>query len=129
MSIGVLSMLALLPVLVVALFLVVLKWPASRAMPLAYLSVVVLGLWVWKLPVAQIGAATVRGLVTTLELLYIIFGAILMLNTLQESGAFESRSARLHRHYARQENSSDYRRLALQVRLLKEQRDSAHRHR
>lgn len=90
MNIGLLSTLALLPVLVVALFLVVLKWPASRAMPLAYLSVVVLGLWVWKLPVAQIGAATVRGLVTTLELLYIIFGAILMLNTLQESGALKS---------------------------------------
>lgn len=90
MSIGVLSLLALLPVVVVAVFLVILKWPASRAMPLAYATVVILGLWVWQLPVAQIAAASMDGLVTTFDLLFIIFGAILLLNTLQESGALKS---------------------------------------
>lgn len=90
MSIGVLSLLALLPIVIVAVFLVGLKWPASRAMPLAYIAVVVIGLSVWQLPITQIGAATVKGLVTTFELLYIIFGAILLLNTLQESGALKT---------------------------------------
>jgi hypothetical protein len=38
MSGGVLAVLSLLPILVVAVFLVMLRWPASRAMPLSYLT-------------------------------------------------------------------------------------------
>ncbi len=82
-----LALLAFLPIAVVALFLVVLRWPASRAMPLSYLTVVVLGLMVWKLPGTQVAAASIKGLIVAASLLYIIFGAILLLNTLQESGA------------------------------------------
>jgi len=85
-----LSLLSFLPILVVAVFLVVLKWPAKRAMPLAYITVVGLGLGVWKLPFTQVAAATVNGVIVALTLLYIIFGAILMLNTLQQSGAIRA---------------------------------------
>ena len=56
-------------------------------MPLAYAAAVVLGLTVWQLDVAQVAAASLNGLVITAQLLFIIFGAILMLNTLSESGA------------------------------------------
>ncbi len=87
MSSGILALLAFLPILVVAVFLVILRWPASRAMPLSYLTVVVLAFFVWQISLAQIAAATVKGLIVTLTLLYIIFGAILLLNTLQQSGA------------------------------------------
>ncbi len=79
--------LAFLPIVVVGLFLVVLRWPASRAMPLSYLTVALLALFVWQVPVIQIAAATLHGLIVAASLLYIIFGAILLLNTLQESGA------------------------------------------
>ena len=82
-----LALLSLVPVLTVALFLVVLRWPASRAMPLSYITAVLLALAVWHVPGVQVAAATVRGLVIAGTLLYIIFGAILLLNTLQESGA------------------------------------------
>jgi lactate permease len=80
------ALLSLLPILVVAVFLVGLRWPASRAMPLSYITAVVLGLTVWKLPALQVAAASLNGLIITGTLLYIIFGAILLLNTLQESG-------------------------------------------
>jgi len=40
----------------------------------------------WQLSAAQIAAASLNGLVVTATLLYIIFGAILLLNTLTESG-------------------------------------------
>ncbi len=56
-------------------------------MPLAYITAAGLGLFVWKLPLNQVAAATVNGLIVALTLLYIIFGAILVLNTLQQSGA------------------------------------------
>ncbi|MDG2090306.1 MAG: L-lactate permease [Gammaproteobacteria bacterium] len=85
-----LSLLSFLPILVVAIFLVVLKWPARRAMPLAYITAAGLGLGVWKLPFNQVAAATVNGLIVALTLLYIIFGAILLLNTLQQSGAIRA---------------------------------------
>ena len=83
----ILSLLSFLPILVVAIFLVGLRWPASRAMPLAYITAVVLGLGVWKLSFNQVAAASVKGIIVAATLLYIIFGAILLLNTLQQSGA------------------------------------------
>lgn len=89
MNVLILSLLSFLPILVVAIFLVMLRWPASRAMPLAYITAAGLGLWVWQLPVNQVAAATVNGLIVALTLLYIIFGAILVLNTLQQSGAIK----------------------------------------
>ncbi len=87
MDASLLALLAFLPIAVVALFLVILRWPASRAMPLSYVSVVLLALRVWQVSVRQIAAATIHGLVVAATLLYIIFGAILLLNTLQQSGA------------------------------------------
>jgi lactate permease len=42
---------------------------------------------VWRVSGLQVAAATVRGLIIAGELLYIVFGAILLLNTLEESGA------------------------------------------
>ena len=83
----VLAGLALLPIAVVALFLVILRWPAARAMPLSWITAAALALWVWQIPVARVAAASVKGLVIAAALLLIVFGAILLLNTLQESGA------------------------------------------
>lgn len=85
-----LALLATLPVAAVALFLVILRWPASRAMPISYVVAAALALLVWKVPGTQVAAATVNGLIITLTLLYIIFGAILLLNTLGESGALRT---------------------------------------
>lgn len=77
---------ALLPILVVGVFLVGLRWPASKAMPLSYLTVVLVAILYWKVPGMQILAASIKGVVITFMLLYIIFGAILLLNTLSNSG-------------------------------------------
>lgn len=87
MSPPVLAVLALLPIAVVALLLVVLRWPASRAMPFCYVTAAALALLVWKIPFPQVAAASINGLVIAFSLLLIIFGAILLLNTLRESGA------------------------------------------
>jgi len=90
MTTATLAALSLLPIAVVAVFMVILRWPASRVMPLSYLTAVLLALGVWGVPAVQVAAATVNGLVVALTLLYIIFGAILLLNTLQESGALRT---------------------------------------
>ncbi|TWU21104.1 L-lactate permease [Novipirellula galeiformis] len=85
-----LASLSLLPIVTVAVFLVMLRWPASRAMPLAYLVASGLALFVWQVDATQVAAASVKGLIVAAELLYIIFGAILLLNTLRKSGALRT---------------------------------------
>lgn len=90
MSTGMLALLSLLPIIAVAVFLVGLRWPASKAMPISYLVAVVLALFVWKVSGAKVAAASINGLVVAGTLLYIIFGAILLLNTLQESGGLKT---------------------------------------
>ena len=84
-----LAFLSLLPILSVALFLVILRWPASRAMPITYAVAVALALFVWNVDQWQVAAASVKGLIIAFQLLFIIFGAILLLNTLEESGALQ----------------------------------------
>ncbi|MFS0590517.1 L-lactate permease [Cytobacillus horneckiae] len=90
MSTGMLAILSLLPIIAVAVFLVGLKWPASKAMPISFLVAVALALFVWKVPGVNVAAASVHGLVVAITLLYIIFGSILLLNTLQESGGMRT---------------------------------------
>ena len=90
MSTGMLSFLSLLPIIAVGVFLVGLKWPASKAMPISYLVAIGLALFVWKVPGANVAAASVNGLIVAVTLLFIIFGAILLLNTLQESGGIRT---------------------------------------
>ncbi|HHV63717.1 MAG TPA: L-lactate permease [Peptococcaceae bacterium] len=86
MSILMQGFLALLPILVVAIFLVGMRWPASKAMPLSYITAVIVAYFVWKLPVIRIVGATVNGIVTAVSLLYIIYGSVLVLYTIMESG-------------------------------------------
>ncbi|ALX49968.1 L-lactate permease [Lentibacillus amyloliquefaciens] len=90
MGTGILAFLALLPIIAVAVFLVGLKWPASKAMPISFIVAVLLALFVWDVAFPQVAAASVNGLVVAVTLLFIIFGAILLLNTLQESGGLHT---------------------------------------
>ncbi len=83
---SILALLSLLPIASVALFLVALRWPASRAMPVAYVVCVLLALFVWQVPTTVVAAASLNGVVVAVTLIFIIFGAIALLNTLQESG-------------------------------------------
>ena len=86
-NLGVLSLLALTPILVVAILLVGLRWPAKYAMPLGFVAAALIGALVWGMNATTILAATIEGLVIAIGLLYIIFGALLLLQTLTQSGA------------------------------------------
>lgn len=81
------AFLALVPILTVFLLLVVLRWPAVRAMPVGYVVTVVLAWWAWHMPPVAVAAATIKGIMICINLMWIIFGAIVLLMTLRESGA------------------------------------------
>lgn len=86
MSSGVLALLALFPIVLAGILLVGLRWPARQAMPLVYLVTAAIGLLAWDMSFNRILASTLQGLIITIGLLWIIFGAILLLNTLKHSG-------------------------------------------
>jgi len=79
--------LAILPILTVFLLLVVMRSPAVKAMPVAYVVTIILAYFVWKMPTIAIAAASIKGLIICFTLMWIIFGAILLLTTLRKSGA------------------------------------------
>lgn len=87
MALGIQALLAITPILLAAVLLVGLRWPARWAMPVVYIAAVVIAFVFWQMQVVTIVASTIQGLVITFEILYIIFGAILLLNTLTQSGA------------------------------------------
>ena len=90
MSIGILALLAIIPILVALVFMVGLRWPATRAMPLAWLVCVICALVGWKLSPTYLLALSLQGVVVAIGVLIIVFGAILILYTLEESGGLET---------------------------------------
>ncbi|MEO0835492.1 MAG: L-lactate permease [Cyanobacteria bacterium J06642_3] len=90
MELIVYCLLALAPIATVFLLLVIAKRSAKQAMPIAYLVTSAIALLIWQVPVEVVAASTAQGLVMGAEILYIIFGAILLLNILRESGAIST---------------------------------------
>nr|BFF17573.1 L-lactate permease [Promicromonospora thailandica] len=89
-NLGVLALLALLPILVVGTLLLGLRWPARTAMPVGLAVVVGVALLTWRMSPVAVGASVVQGLLIALGLLWIIFGALLLLETLTKSGALQT---------------------------------------
>ncbi|MFV0438799.1 MAG: L-lactate permease [Desulfopila sp.] len=87
MSLPIQALLAATPIILAGILLVGLNWTARRAMPVVYLAAAAIALFFWDMSVDRIIASTLQGVIITLSVLYIIFGAIMLLNTLQNSGA------------------------------------------
>lgn len=87
MSQTLLSLLAFLPLVLAAVLLVGFNWPARRAMPVVFVVTVAIALTAWEMTFNRVLASTLQGLILTGAILWIIFGAILLLNTLKHSGA------------------------------------------
>lgn len=85
-----LSLMAFVPLVLAAVLLVGLNWPAKRAMPMVLLVTVLIALTAWDMTFNRVLASSLQGLVLTGAILWIIFGAILLLNTLKHSGAIKA---------------------------------------
>ncbi len=87
MSIGFQALFAVLPILFAGILLIGLRISAKKAMPLVYISTVAIAFVVWEVSFNRVLASTIEGVLITISVLWIIFGAILLLNTLKHSGA------------------------------------------
>lgn len=90
MSIPALALVAFLPILVALVLMVGMRWPSTKAMPLAWLVCALSALLVWQLPVGYIAALSLQGIIVAIGVLIIVFGAIIILYTLKYSGGMET---------------------------------------
>lgn len=84
------SILALAPILTVFILLVILRWPAKKAMPVALIVTAALALTVWQVNLNVVIASIGQGVTIAIAILWIVFGALLMLNALTNSGAIST---------------------------------------
>ena len=86
MPLGMQAALALFPIALGGVLLVGFRVPAKHAMPAAYIAAVGVAIGAWQMTPTRVAAASIQGLFLTFDLLFIIFGAILLLHTLERSG-------------------------------------------
>ena len=80
------ALLAFTPILFCVVVMAAFNWPAKIAMPISWLITVILGFLAWNMDILSLIAYSVAGLFSSVEVLIIIFGAILVMNTLKMSG-------------------------------------------
>lgn len=90
MSETLLALVAFSPIVVAAILLVGLNWPAKRAMPVAFGLTVIIALFAWDMSTTRVLASIFQGLGITVSVLWIVFGAIFLLNTLKHTGAIST---------------------------------------
>ncbi|MGI1945590.1 L-lactate permease [Shewanella glacialipiscicola] len=81
---------SLTPVISVMLFLVLLRMPASKAMPISMLVTALAAVFIWQMDTTLLAASVLEGLLSAITPLTIIFGAVFLLNTLKYSGAMDT---------------------------------------
>lgn len=82
-----LALVAFSPIVVAAILLVGLNWPAKKAMPVAFAMTIIIALTFWDMTTNRVLASVLQGLGITVTVLWIVFGAIFLLNTLKHTGA------------------------------------------
>ncbi len=87
MSLGLLAFFAALPLISAGVLLIGLKLSAKIAMPIVYVVTFLIAIFVWDVSLNRVIASSLQGFLITIAVLWIIFGAILLLNTLKYSGA------------------------------------------
>jgi len=85
-SLVTLAFLAFLPILIAGVLLIGFRIAAKVAMPVVLVVTIIISYFVWDFSALNIVASSIQGLFITFDILWIIFGAILLLNLLKYSG-------------------------------------------
>ena len=79
-----------MPILLSGVLLVGFRISAKITMPIIYLITFIIAYYFWGMTFNRILASTLQGLIITISILWIIFGALMLLNTLKYSGAIKT---------------------------------------
>ena len=80
------ALLAFLPILFCVIAMAMFNVPAKYAMPVSWLMSAILGFLFWEMDLLTIAAYSFFGLLNSIDVLIIILGAIVVMNTLKMSG-------------------------------------------
>lgn len=89
-NLAVLSLLAIAPIALVGILLAGFRWPAKYAMPLGYVVAIVIAYAAWEMNLSALAAASLEGVIIASTMLFIVFGALLLLATVMASGAMDT---------------------------------------
>ncbi len=81
------GLLALLPIVLSGILLIGLQWSAKRTMPIVLAVTAAIALFIWDMTFNRVFSSILEGSVITVSVLWIVFGAIFLLNTLKHTGA------------------------------------------
>ena len=81
------ALLAFLPIFIVILLMTALNFGSRKALPLGLAVAVLVALTYWKMDYRDVIGYSLFGVFKAIDIILIIFGAILILNTLTQSGA------------------------------------------
>ena len=80
------AILAFLPILFIIIGMAVINKPAKIILPIALILSIIIAFIFWHISIANIAIYSLYGFLKSFEVLFIIFGAILLLNVLKISG-------------------------------------------
>lgn len=81
------AIVAFLPILATLILMLVFNWPAKWCLLISWIMSSVLAFTMWDVEFIDIAANSILGVLSSLDVIIIIFGAILLMNTLKASGA------------------------------------------
>ncbi|MCY6485839.1 L-lactate permease [Clostridium aestuarii] len=84
-----LAIIALIPIIFVGVLMIGFNWPSTKAMPVGFVFAGVLATIFWKMPTKWIAAATISGAINTVDILIIVYGALLILQIMRKSGGVD----------------------------------------
>lgn len=84
------ALIAFVPIILTVVLMTGFSWPAKKALPLAWAITFVSAIALWKMTPTHAIGYTLTGFLSAFEVLVIIFGAILIMNTLSRSGAMSA---------------------------------------
>lgn len=84
------ALLAILPIVLALVLMVVLNVKSGFSLIIAWIAGCVIALGVWKMDLPHVFGFSVSGFIRAVDIMLIIFGAILLLNTLSKLGIIDS---------------------------------------
>ncbi|GAA1195090.1 L-lactate permease [Brevibacterium paucivorans] len=89
-SLGVQALLAILPIVIAGTLLLGFRLPAVIAMPIGLVASAAVAFFAWGISGTTILASVIQGVLVAIGLLWIVFGALLLLATITKSGAIDT---------------------------------------
>jgi lactate permease len=80
----ILTLIALIPFILLFVLIIVKKVPAIKAIPLTWLITVIITLIIWKVSFTFLSASFLKAIFLALEIVLIIFGAVLLIEVLKQ---------------------------------------------